>query len=687
MEAQVKRLPRREISYYGKEGKTLGEGVSGLVKIAEGPNGSFALKVIKQDGDNGYNTYALREIAVLIKSNHPNVVNLIDVTDRVGSLTEIYPLAKGDLASFLPKLKGQEASICYQMAKGIAYLAAMDVWHRDIKPYNMLVFEDVPGIYRVVIADLGLARSGTCIAADDPYTEEVITLPYRAPEILLGGRFRTVSDVWSFGITCIEVITGKRFINLDTEDDVLYRIFGLYGRVPTNDDWLGVTMMPRWNSLKQDYLHGRTIEEYLIGYDKLAITYVKRVLVLDPNKRPMIYNLQSDPWFDTINNNVRQTVSTQPIKASSCTEYTVQHAGGLRKPPPFLTSKMTPILYTWLMDVTKEYNLSVKTLSRGLVILELYLGLPEFQRELNADLFRSSYQLFGSAALALASDIHEVYSPKIADWIYIADYAFNREKFQLIYNTIVQALDFDLYVTSPSDALRAQYREYSGDIKSTAEVFCLLGEITGMAYMYDHPTIALGSLVLACAAKHEPFKHEMKKELYGGYIQALATNTSKLILSLGPGEVPEAFKAVGYEFWETLGLLPSFITLLDPQIPVPQSEAPVEDLTALLTKLSIETKSKTPSNAKENTNAIIDLTKDKVAVEATSFVDPSPPIVSVPKQKSKDVFKKPFTKPFKSKSKAPTMEYRPKVQANTLPNNSKPSANNTNAPTRLTAKK
>lgn len=670
----IKRLPRHPVEYYGKQDKTLGEGAAGLVKSSHGPNGTFALKIIKSLGSNGYNSYALREIAILIKSNHPNVVNLIDVTLDLGRITEVYPLARGDLASYLAKINGQEASICYQIAKGMSYLASMDVWHRDIKPQNILVFEDTPGILRVAISDLGLARSGTCIAADDPYTEEVITLPYRAPEILLGGRFRTVSDVWSYGITCIEVITGQRFIKLDTEEDVLYRIFGLYGHAPTDDDWLGVTMMPKWKTLVPKYYHGRTIEKYLVGFDVLAIEFVLRVLILDPNKRPMIYELQEDPWFTyNIDEKQKKAIYGEQIKSQSCSQYTVDHAKGIRAPPSYLPHKFAAILYTWLMEVCREFSLSVKTLSRAIVLLELYLLLPQFKKE--DPTFRGSYQLYGCAALALAADIHEVRSPPSKSWVHIADNSFTKDKFKETYNGMVDGLAFDVYVTSPSDALRAEYREYSGAVKNASEVFCLLAEASTMTAFYDHVTIALGSLILGCSAHHEEFKHKMDRQVYGEYLQLFARAASQFILDGTTGDIPKAFESVGYEFWPTLTLVPGFIKLLDPKIDVPTFDAPVEDLTALLTKLSVEKTPVLPSNSKPIANTIIDATKPLVVEENTSFFKPDTTIKPVVPTSSKP---KSVSRKSSAKSKS-----KPKSKAEAK----QKSANNTNAPTRLSAKK
>lgn len=94
------------------------------------------------------------------------------------------------------------------------------VLHRDLKPQNLLI--DNNG--NLKIADFGLARAfGIPVRA---YTHEVVTLWYRAPEVLLGSpRYSCPVDIWSVGCIMAELITKKPLFQGDSEIDQLFRIF------------------------------------------------------------------------------------------------------------------------------------------------------------------------------------------------------------------------------------------------------------------------------------------------------------------------------------------------------------------------------------------------------------------------------------------------------------------------------
>ena len=100
----------------------------------------------------------------------------------------------------------QVKSFLWQMLKGIAFCHSHRILHRDLKPQNLLVNKN--GLLK--LADFGLARAfGLPLRS---YTHEVVTLWYKAPEVLLGAKIYTTSvDIWSIGCIFAEMVIHQMF--------------------------------------------------------------------------------------------------------------------------------------------------------------------------------------------------------------------------------------------------------------------------------------------------------------------------------------------------------------------------------------------------------------------------------------------------------------------------------------------
>ena len=118
------------------------------------------------------------------------------------------------------------------------------VCHRDLKPTNLLVDQ---GIWSLKIADFGLARAFQIPIRT--YTHEVVTLWYRAPEILLGQRqYACPVDIWSIGAIFAEMANRRPLWPGDSEIDELYKIFRTLG-TPDDTTWPGVTEFPSYKTV------------------------------------------------------------------------------------------------------------------------------------------------------------------------------------------------------------------------------------------------------------------------------------------------------------------------------------------------------------------------------------------------------------------------------------------------------
>ncbi|XP_045496882.1 cyclin-dependent kinase 2-like [Colias croceus] len=224
----------------------IGEGTYGVVYKAEDRKSGkeIALKKIKLENEpEGVPSTALREISVLRDLRHPSVVQLLDVILADAKLFLVFEFMHMDLKKLMDLTKGPlrldlVKSYLRQLLEGIAYCHSKRVLHRDLKPQNLLV--DAEG--RIKLADFGLARAfGIPVRA---YTHEVVTLWYRAPEILLGAKFySTAVDIWSLACIYAEMASGRTLFPGDSEIDQLFRVFRALG-TPGDEVWPGARLLP-----------------------------------------------------------------------------------------------------------------------------------------------------------------------------------------------------------------------------------------------------------------------------------------------------------------------------------------------------------------------------------------------------------------------------------------------------------
>jgi len=127
-----------------------------------------------------------------------------------------------------------------QILSGLLMCHSNRIIHRDLKPQNILI--DDRG--NVKIADFGLARGFTVPFPE--LTHEVVTLWYRAPEILLGQASYTPSvDIWSVGCIYAEMLMGKPLFEGECEIGQLFKIFRVLG-TPNESVWAGVSSLPEF---------------------------------------------------------------------------------------------------------------------------------------------------------------------------------------------------------------------------------------------------------------------------------------------------------------------------------------------------------------------------------------------------------------------------------------------------------
>nr|CAD7259995.1 unnamed protein product [Timema shepardi] len=246
----------------------IGEGTYGVVyKAIDNTNGNtVALKKIRLETEaEGVPSTAIREISLLRELDHPNIVKLLEVVPCDKKLYMVFEYLLLDLKKFLDMNRtllpiSLVKSYTFQLLSAISFCHAHKVLHRDLKPQNLLI--DHTGYIK--LADFGLARGfGIPVRT---YTHEVVTLWYRAPEILLGAKFYTTSvDIWSLGCIFAEMMMKRALFPGDSEIDQLFRIFRTLG-TPDESVWPGVSKLPDYKSMFPSW-ESQDIDEILPGLD------------------------------------------------------------------------------------------------------------------------------------------------------------------------------------------------------------------------------------------------------------------------------------------------------------------------------------------------------------------------------------------------------------------------------------
>lgn len=280
----------------------IGEGTYGVVyKAKDRVSGELiALKKIRLDAeDEGVPSTAIREISLLRELQHPNVVRLKDVVHAENKLYLVFEFLEQDLKRYMDSVPGNlepmhVKSYLYQLILGIAFCHSHRVLHRDLKPQNLLIDKK---ICQLKLADFGLARAfGIPVRT---YTHEVVTLWYRAPEILLGSKqYSTPVDVWSIGCIFAELVMKHPLFPGDSEIDELFRIFRILGS-PTEETWPGVTSLPDYKGTFPRW-ERKKMSEVVPGLDRLGLDLLEQMLAYEPSKRISAKAALSHPYFNDL---------------------------------------------------------------------------------------------------------------------------------------------------------------------------------------------------------------------------------------------------------------------------------------------------------------------------------------------------------------------------------------------------
>ncbi|KAF5747695.1 cyclin-dependent kinase B1-2 [Tripterygium wilfordii] len=297
----------------------VGEGTYGKVyKAKDKVSGQLvALKKTRLEMDEeGVPPTALREVSLLqMLSQSLYVVRLLSVEHvdaaspdsssdlKKSNLYLVFEYLDTDLKKFIDShRKGANPrplppsliqSFLYQLCKGVAHCHSHGVLHRDLKPQNLLIDKE-KGILK--IADLGLGRAFTVPLKS--YTHEIVTLWYRASEVLLGSsHYSTAVDMWSVGCIFAEMVRRQALFPGDSEFQQLLHIFRLLG-TPTEQQWPGVTALRDWHVYPR--WEPQNLARAVPSLGPHGVDLLSKMLQYDPAERISAKVALDHPYFDSL---------------------------------------------------------------------------------------------------------------------------------------------------------------------------------------------------------------------------------------------------------------------------------------------------------------------------------------------------------------------------------------------------
>ncbi len=234
------------------------------------------------EAKDGINRTALREIKLLQELHNDNVIALRDVFGHKSNVSLVMDFMDTDLEVIIKDSKvvlspADIKAYTLQTLKGLEYLHANWILHRDLKPNNLLI--DKNGVLK--IGDFGLARFFG--SPNRQYTHMVVTRWYRAPELLFGAKkYGTGVDIWAVGCILAELLVRVPFVAGESDLDQLTKIFQAMG-TPTEDTWPGHTLLPDFVRFKS--FPPTPFGDIFTAAGDDLVALLSRLLALDPNRR------------------------------------------------------------------------------------------------------------------------------------------------------------------------------------------------------------------------------------------------------------------------------------------------------------------------------------------------------------------------------------------------------------------
>lgn len=264
----------------------IGEGSYGIVMKCRHKNSGEIVaikKFLETDDDHLIRKIAMREINLLRKLRHENLVNLIEVFRRKKHLYLVLEFVAHTILDALeqhPGGLGEDISREYiwQVFRGLEFCHSNQIIHRDVKPENVLV--STMGVIK--LCDFGFARM---LSVDESCTDYVATRWYRAPELLVGDtHYGKEVDVWAAGCLLAELLTGNPLFPGESDIDQLFCIIRYMGKLAAKHQHI-IAANPMFLGIKFPPEATISFMGKFSMLSKLTLDFLQECLKMDPEDR------------------------------------------------------------------------------------------------------------------------------------------------------------------------------------------------------------------------------------------------------------------------------------------------------------------------------------------------------------------------------------------------------------------
>lgn len=487
-------FPFNNLETYGSEVKVIGQGTYGRVYLYKvDDDNKFIIK--RQDINEGDITSAtLREITYVKQlCCNENIIRFLDVVISDNYVDIVMLPAINDLHNMIRGLTPvQKKKIVYQICKGLLSIHSHNIMHRDLKPNNILIYQNNETELRAVIADFGLARDSIC-SSDNEFSREVYTLWYRAPEILLGGQYSFKADVWALGCIIAEIYLEKPLFTGDSSIDQLFRIFKILG-TPNAKIWPDLDIYPEWDPMFPDFLPSWRKYKPLLPaevYDLLS-----DIFVYDPHNRASIYDIIDNKFFDDLKNKDKFPISFSCEECLMKNEYYPKSST--------IPVRERSITISWMIELSLGFNFSFSTISLAIFLLD---SISQFK-----SIPKNLIQLYSISCVHIASQLNERYTSHLSDYVYMCNNAYNYSQISSNIKSVLKELNFNIHTSTSTDFCNVYGEFYNRRVRKLSILLSILTYFTPLIYNVRPSGIALACILLSCKFYNERFLHNPKIE-------------------------------------------------------------------------------------------------------------------------------------------------------------------------------